>query len=289
MQKLLNSQKQLRTSGFVFYMMLLVFLLASTAVATAGSVTISANEAFIGDIISASGQNMSGSELPVSITFTKKVPVIDGKYQYELMDIVIPAGKPILNIKSRYVQDMTVSTVFPIPMIEALLPTIDVTANRKGVASASTKRIPAGTYDVRVSGNSNASMVDITFMAKSNISLDASGNFDVSYSTDYMPAGLFLISLDGATYEVLLKERELTPGPVYPAGGSNTGTELQIVPASELGIGTGGEAVNETPLATVPEPPKEVLPVTEETQEVPQEVKLSFWQRIILWIKGLFN
>jgi hypothetical protein len=121
------------------------------------------------------------------------------------------------------------------------------------------------------------------------IETDANGYFECSYKTNTIPAGLFIVEIEGQIFEIELLEKKAAKA----KSSSKTGTELAIVPVSQLQpsadtqeTDTEDKDSEKVSAAT----PDDVPPVEGNMSGlVVAQPQPSILQQIINWLKGLFN
>lgn len=276
----------LKRSGIFFCSILITLLLVSSASAVTG-VTISPQEPVVGDDIIVRGYGTPNSVLTAYTSFTVEVPVEDGLYEYELKNIKVPEGTATFSVEAEKVVNLGVAVKkFGIPYSRSS------SADGNGFAKISQSYVLPFTYKVAISGQapSTEDTVDLTLKGISKIQTGSAGYFECSYKTNTVPAGLFIVEIDGQTFEIELLEKKAAKG----KSSGKTGTELAIVPATQLAQGTGqgtdneaGAELSETQFEATPDnvlPPEENVSGTIDTQPQP-----GMLQNIINWLKGLFK
>jgi hypothetical protein len=290
-QKILQSTypgHPLKRCGILLCSILITLLLTSAASAVT-DVTISPQQPVVGDEIVITGYAAASSTLAAYTSFSVEVPVENGLYEYELKNIKVPAGTDTFSVEAENVSSLGVAVKkFGIPYSRS------TTSNSSGFASISQSYVLPFTYKVSISGQAaeNEKKVDLTLKGISEIKTDKNGYFTCSYKTNTVPAGLFIVEIDGETFEIELLEKKAAKA----KSSGKTGTELAIVPASQLVKGTDNQQTDtetgtgdaEAELAAVPDddvPPMEGnLSGLIDAQPQP-----GILQQIIDWIKGLFK
>jgi PGF-pre-PGF domain-containing protein len=154
---------------------------------------------FKGDTVTIWGHTREET-VQCTLGFSDRVTPTGGEYRYTISDLPIPSGTRFRVIASP-VEDMTVCAIRIIPLC------INVDAV-SGKASFGTSKVVPGTYDIRISGRSQANAVNLSFSATKELTVDPSGRFEYSYETVPLPAGEFLLMLDGFEKVVPLLESQ---------------------------------------------------------------------------------
>ena len=275
----------LKRCGIFFCSILITLLLVSAAGAVTG-VTISSQEPVVGDNVIVRGYGTPNSELTANTSFTVEVPVDEGFYKYELNNIKVPEGTDTFSVEAQKVIDLNVTVKkFGIPYSRSS------TADGNGFAKISQSYVLPFTYKVAISGQAPGTedTVNLTLKGTSTIQTGPDGYFECSYKTNTVPAGLFIVEIEEQTFEIELLEKKAAKG----KSSGKTGTELAIVPATQLTQGTGqgtdneaGPEENETQLEAAPD---DVLPEETVTGTIDTQPQPGIFQSMINWLKGLFK
>lgn len=273
----------LKRCGILSCSILITLLLISLAGATTSISSVTPADPVVNDMIVIKGYSTPNTVLKAYTSFAVEVPVNNGKYEYELKNIKVPEGTDTFSVDAEKVTNLKVEVKkFGIPYSRS------VTADSTGLASISQSYVLPFTYKVTITGEAPATeqKADLTLKGISKIKTDSTGYFECSYKTNGVPAGLFIVDIDGEIIEIELLEKKAEK----EKKSGKTGTELSIVPASQLGAGTGEQQDTERELAAAPE---EMEPVEEPVQEnvslIETQPKPSLLQNIINWFKGLFK
>ena len=160
-----------------------------------------------GDAIKLTGSCTAGSNIPISLEFSRDVAVSSGKYDYEVGTIEIPSGST-LSVRAENVLDMKLG------MKVFIWFTMTVQASN-GVASYSTSLI-SGRKTLKVFGNalSGASVVKLRFTAQTPVKCDNLGSLLFTFDSRYLPLGAYTITVGGERQTIqLLGSRPVTPTP----------------------------------------------------------------------------
>ncbi|MDP2218383.1 MAG: hypothetical protein Q8J68_13985 [Methanolobus sp.] len=275
----------LKGCGIFVGSILIALLLVSSASAVT-NVTISPQQPVVGDMIVITGYSAASSTLAAYTSFSVEVPVKDGLYEYELKNIKVPEGTDTFSVEAENVSNLEVAVKkFGIPYSRS------TTSNSSGFASISQSYVLPFTYKVSISGQAaeNEEKVDLTLKGISEIKTDKNGYFTSSYKTNTVPAGLFIVEIDGETFEIELLEKKAAKA----KSSGKTGTELAIVPASQLVDNQQTDTEPDTgdaekELAATPD--DDIPPVEENLSGlVDAQPQPSILQQIISWLKGLFK
>jgi hypothetical protein len=249
-------------------------------------VTILPQEPVVGDDIMVMGYGTPNSVLTAYTSFTAEVPVEEGEYEYELKNIKVPEGTDTFSVEAEKVVNLVVAVKkFGIPYSRS------TNADGNGFAKISQSYVLPFTYKVSISGQAPSSedTVALTLKGVSMIETDANGYFECSYKTNTIPAGLFIVEIEGQIFEIELLEKKAAKA----KSSSKTGTELAIVPVSQLQpsadtqeTDTEDKDSEKVSAAT----PDDVPPVEGNMSGlVVAQPQPSILQQIINWLKGLFN
>lgn len=276
----------LKLCGILSCSILIALLLVSAASANTTISSVTPASPVVGDEIIIKGYGTPDSVLNAYTSFAVEVPVKNGKYEYELKNIKVPAGTDTFSVDAEKV------TLLKVEVKKLGIPySRSATADSAGLASISQSYVLPFTYKVAITGESTEAKVNLTLKGISEIKTDSTGYFECSYKTNGVPAGLFVVDIDGEIIEVELLEKKAEK--VQKKSGK-TGTELAIVQASELGKRSevqpvedgAGEEDTDKELAA---PPENTQPIEENVSLVEAEPKPGFLQGIVNWLKGLFK
>lgn len=284
-------QHPLKQCGIFVGLVLIALLLVSSAGAVT-NVAICPENPVVGDDIIIQGCGTPNSVLTAYTSFTVEVPVEDCFYEYEFKNIKVPEGTDTFSVEAEKVLDLCVAVKkFGIPYSRSS------SADGSGCAAISQSYVLPSTYKVSISGHAQSTedTVNLTFKGISKIKTDSTGYFEACYKTNTVPAGMFIVKIDGQTFEIELLEKKDAKGKSSDKSSSKTGTELAIVPATQSASGAGdqgtddeaGSEENETQFEAAPDDvllPEENVTGTIDTQPQP-----GMFQNIISWLKGLFK
>lgn len=191
-----------KRTNFVYGLLssfLLVCLLISPAAATIDW-KISPSNPVVGDMLKIQGMASSGENIKAEVSFEKKIPVSEGRYQYLLESIKVPEGDNNRFTVSAYgVKNLHVG-VNKIVWINLW------SEASGGVATISKTNIPPWTYKITIDGDSlSRSPVCLEITASQTLKANSNGKFEYSYDTSSMPEGKFRIKIGNSAKTVELK------------------------------------------------------------------------------------
>lgn len=299
-----NSLSRQIITKSVFFVAILLIL---STLGAAADVTISPEksdyEANVGDTLILTGNGVPDNIIIATISHTINIPTDKKAYTRSFTGVVIPEGTSKFTIiasteQSAGIAEMTITlddyavSVYNIPL-PVIVVSRSATVNN-GIATLS-QPLPAGTYDVTVSGKTQANSaknVDIDLIGNFEIQTDQNGAFSSSYETANMPSGDYTVKIDTNVYRITLNPVR-TGSLDNERSSSQTGTELRIIPADD-----------DTPIADTSadqeEPEQETVfrsPAEEETPEpednTPQQTvtqpQPTIFRKIIGWLGSIFS
>ena len=125
--------------------LIILFLFVPLANADVSEVAVSPNSPEQGDVVTLSIKAQPGETVEVSVSFTKTVAVLDGRYEYRLDDALIPATPNKFSVRAQGVEKLFVSVRIIIWITKGATAT-------NGVATVSQNNVPKGTHDIRIHG-----------------------------------------------------------------------------------------------------------------------------------------
>lgn len=157
----------------------------------------------IGDTLTITGNTMPEAKIKVKVSFEKKVPVIDGKYEYNMVKVEIPEGPNKFTIKARKAKDIS----FTVKMFVDFTRTFEANSEE---AVFSEENVPSGNYDISIHGNAKEGEKEITIYleAVEIIDVDKEGNFTYNYNTAALPAGDFTVLIENSGKTIGLSPRD---------------------------------------------------------------------------------
>ncbi|RXA19731.1 hypothetical protein EQO05_07735 [Methanosarcina sp. MSH10X1] len=180
---------------------ILILMLTSPAAASVDNWEFSPEEPVCGDTISIKGSTSPKEKVDVYVTFEKTVPVSEGKFEYILEDVKIPAGlNNFFTVEARGAKDLNVR----VKMIIWVTKSSEASG---GLSTVSQSSVPPGTYIIKIDGDANegTSDVDLKITAYQGIEADSKGDFSYSYDTKAVPAGDFEIKVGSIMKEVIIQ------------------------------------------------------------------------------------
>ncbi|WP_256623274.1 hypothetical protein [Methanolobus chelungpuianus] len=275
----------LKLCGILSCSILIALLLISAASASTTISSVTPANPAVGDEIVIKGYGTPDSVLNAYTSFTVEVPVREGKYEYELKNIKVPAGTDTFSVDAEKVTLLKVEVKkLGIPYSRSAI------ADSAGLASISQSYVLPFTYKVAITGEATEAEVNLTLKGLSKVRTDSTGYFECSYKTNGVPAGLFVVDIDGEIIEIELREKKAEK----EKRSGKTGTELTIVQASELGKRSELQAPEEDagPEDTEEElaaPQENIQPVEGNVSLLEAQPKPGPFQSIVNWLKGLFK
>lgn len=260
-------------------------LLISGASASTTISSVTPANPVVGEEIVIKGYSTPDSILNAYTSFAVEVPVRNGKYEYELKNIKVPEGTDTFSVDAEKVTKLKVEVKkFGVPYSRS------ATANSAGLASISQSYVLPFTYKVTITGEASETKVNLALKGVSKIKTDSTGYFECSYKTNGVPAGLFVVDIDGEIIEIELLEKKAQK----EKKSGKTGTELAIVQASELGKRpetqpTENDADPEGKEEELAAPPENMQPVEGNASLIETQPNPGLLQSIVNWLKGLFK
>lgn len=185
-------------------LMLILCLPISTWYCAASSFEISPSKPEQGDTLSIVINATPGEEIPVSLEYSGRADVSDGKYRIDLNDVSIPQKPNSVYARASGVTNLRVAVKHPI------LGWISLNKDASnGVVTLSQSNIPSGTYDIQIKGDAlpGEASIDLRFTAEITLTMDSQGSYSYSYDTDGIPPGTFVVDVDGVEKTITLSSR----------------------------------------------------------------------------------
>jgi len=181
---------------------MIIALTAHSGAAAVADWELKPEDPVVGDTVEIKGSADPEEEIDVLVAFDREVQVSDGRYEYLLEDVKIPAGfNNRFTVQAKGADDLNVR----VKMILWLTKSAQASG---GTATVSQSRVPPGTYRIRIDGDASGSSVDLRITAAQQIKADSEGKFLYTYSTKSMPSGNFEVELGGYSEQVALKPQE---------------------------------------------------------------------------------
>lgn len=197
----------LKSKKLVFCLLstfLLFCSLISPAVA-AVEWNISPSNPAVGDILKIKGTASPKESIMAEVSFEQEIPVSEGRYQYLLENVKVPAGNDnYFTVKADGVKNLHVG-VKKFAWINLQSKASD------GVATISKGHVPSLTYKkILIDGDAERkhSSVNLKVTVSQTLKADSKGKFEFSYDTSSMPAGNYTIKIGNSqrTIELLSKK-----------------------------------------------------------------------------------
>lgn len=156
-----------------------------------------------GDVLTIKGHSEADRAMEVEVSFSKSVPVTDGRYEYTFEGIRIPKGRNRFTVTSRQVKDLN----FIVRMFIDFKRSFDA---KQDVAEFSEDNVPHGTYDIFINGQAmeGEKEVRLDFTAMQAVHSDSEGSFNQNYETNALPAGDFTVRLGDSEKKITLRTAE---------------------------------------------------------------------------------
>lgn len=171
-------------------------------------VEISPERPVQGDILTLTIEADPGEEVEVVVSFSERVSVEDGGYEYRLSGVDVPRTPNFFRVKACGVEDLHVAVKIGF-WITKSAEAVD------GVAVVSQGNVPKGSYDIKITGNAveGEGEVVLDISAKTTVTMDDDGYCEYSYDTGGMPSGTFTAQVGGVKRTVMLRPSEQAPTP----------------------------------------------------------------------------
>jgi hypothetical protein len=166
-------------------------------------------------------------KMNVSISYEKEISVNNGKYEYRVDGVSIPAPPNYFTIKAINVKNLHVSVWMLIWITKSA-------EASNGVATVSQANVPAGTYNVIIHGDAleDTSTVRLQVTASKTITTDENGYYEYSYNTSCIPPGTFTIKAGTTTKTITLREAGSQSPQPAPSGGGAPPAQTPPKPAT---------------------------------------------------------
>lgn len=157
------------------------------------------SEPVVGDVLKINGKTSPKSEVDIVISFEKKVPVTDGRYEFTFNNVDIPPPPNRYTITAREVENIK----FSVKLLFWFTRKREATS---GVAVFKDSNVPSGLYNTKVHGKAKPDVftVDLNIQALQKIKSDDKGDFSFSYDTSALPPGDFTLNVDDSAVNVTL-------------------------------------------------------------------------------------
>lgn len=155
----------------------------------------------IGDILTITGNTIPDSKVRVKVSFEKRVPVIDGKYEYNMDNVEIPDGPNSFTIKASKTKDLS----FSVKMFVTFTRTFEANSDE---AIFSEENVPSGNYDISIHGLAKEGEEEVTICleAVEIIDSDEKGKFTYKYNTSALPTGDFTVLVGNSSKKISLSQ-----------------------------------------------------------------------------------
>ncbi len=152
----------------------------------------------VGDVLTISGTTTPDSSVSAKVSFVNEIPVSGGSYNYRINDVKIPSGPNSFTVKAEGVKDLEIKVKSLYTL--GLWVSAGSKSTSSGVASISASGVPSGTYSILILGDAvDSNDVRVTVTASSTIDADNNGDYSYTYSTDSIPRGEFILTVEGDT------------------------------------------------------------------------------------------
>jgi hypothetical protein len=204
---------------FLILLSVLLCLIVSPGAAASSNWEITSQNPVVGNVMEIKGTGFTGENAEVQVTFEKEVQVVDGRYEYQLEDVVIPSG-----LDNRFTVQVTGAEDLNV-RAKILLWITKTSEAKDGIATVSQTYVPPGTYNIRIDGKSNDSSVKIKITATQKVEVDSTGSLTYKYDTKSIPAGNFEVKIGSSTKQVKLKPVDGLPSEITSSTEQNSNEE----------------------------------------------------------------
>ena len=183
-------------------------------------VTITPPNPVRGDLMKIDVSASPNESIDVQLSFTKTLKVASGSFLLEMDGVQIPPPPNNFSVKATGVTNLNVAVVIFFPITKSA-------SASGGVATVSQGGVPAGNYNVRISGDAQpgVSSVSLLVTASTTITMDASGHYTYSYPTGSLPTGTVTANVGNMVKTLELTEsRHTDSSPPTVVTYSPTGT-----------------------------------------------------------------
>ncbi len=167
----------------------------------ATNITITPINPVRGDLMKIDVSASPNESIDVQLSFTKTLNVASGRFLLEMDGVQIPPPPNNFSVKATGVTNLSVAVVIIFPITKSA-------SASGGVATVSQGGVPAGNYDLRISGDSEpgVSSVSLLVTASKTITMDASGHYTYSYPTGSLPSGTVTASVGNIVKTLELRD-----------------------------------------------------------------------------------
>jgi hypothetical protein len=168
----------------LFLMLLLIAVHVLFAHPAVTNITITPANPVKGDLIKIDISANPNENIDVQLSFTKMLNVASDSYLLEMNGVQIPPPPNNFSVKATGVTNLNVAVVIIFPITKSA-------SASEGVATVSQGGVPAGNYNVRISGDAQPGMSSVSLLvsASTTITMDSSGHYTINYLTESLPTG----------------------------------------------------------------------------------------------------
>lgn len=226
----------LKREGPVFCLLsvlLLFSLLISPAAAKVVDWKITPTDLHVGDTLKITVTASPGADVAFSVSNDQTLPVINGKYKLELINLPVPEwNNNIFTVRAEGVKNLKISdkvTILTIPYTLRL----DVNANR-GIATVVQRDPPFldklfYNNNIVIEGDAlNVCPVQLEVKVDETLKAESNGKFVVDYDTSALPPGTYVLKIGNQARTIELKPKLKTPHSDFTAVATGGRTPLKV-------------------------------------------------------------
>lgn len=193
-----------KSGSLTFLLAIFLFLcLLISPVSAAVEWKILPSNPTVGDTMKIIGTASPREHFKLEISFEKKVPVSEGKYELLLKRIKIPKGNNnLFTVRADGVQNLNLNVK------KYVWFKLQSNASN-GIATISQANVPPFTYRILIKGDalSEKSSVNLTVTASQTLKADSKGRFSYTYSTSSMSEGEYSIKIGDSEKTIVLQPK----------------------------------------------------------------------------------
>ena len=166
-------------------------------------ITILPDNPIQGDLLKVTLKAEPNDEIPIILTSKASLPVIDGEYILDLKQIYVPQLPNTFTVTATGVKDLSIS-------VKILIWITKSATAKDGVATVNQGNVPPGKYYVSIEGEAlpGVSVVELKISARTVITTDNNGLYEIDYETNNLPHGSLNIKAGSMSQDIELKPRQ---------------------------------------------------------------------------------
>ncbi len=180
----------------------LILLAALIPVASCNvtKIEVEPTEPMQGDTVTLRIKASPEESIPITITFTKTLPVSNGEYDLPLNGVNVPQTPNSFTVETEGVLNLNVA-------VKVLIWFTKSADASSGVATVSQGGVPPGAYTARIYGQAapGVTSVKLSVTASTTVTMGPDGRYAFSYDTEAISAGDFTAKIGDATRSITLK------------------------------------------------------------------------------------